>query len=96
MVVDHHVAFVTGANRGIGLATAEELGALGITVVLGARVYGKGLVAAQNLRDVDIDAHAIECDVTNPEHHRTVFIDGAATECRPYDSLTQLTSRLPL
>ena len=73
MAVDHKVAFVTGANRGIGLATAEELGELGITVILGARDYGKGLVAAQNLRDVGIDAHAIECDVTNSEHHRRVF-----------------------
>ena len=31
------VAFITGANRGIGLETTRELGQKGIAVVLGAR-----------------------------------------------------------
>ena len=30
-------AFVTGANRGLGLETARGLGKLGITVLIGAR-----------------------------------------------------------
>ncbi|HSF71541.1 MAG TPA: SDR family NAD(P)-dependent oxidoreductase, partial [Methylotenera sp.] len=35
------VAFITGANRGIGFETAKGLGALGITVVIGARDTAK-------------------------------------------------------
>ena len=31
------VALITGANKGIGLETARQLGALGITVLVGAR-----------------------------------------------------------
>jgi NADP-dependent 3-hydroxy acid dehydrogenase YdfG len=31
------VALISGANKGIGLETARQLGKLGITVVLGAR-----------------------------------------------------------
>ena len=37
MIKNGQVAFVTGANRGIGLETARELGKRGITVVLGSR-----------------------------------------------------------
>lgn len=37
MANDKKVALVTGANRGIGLETARQLGQKGITVVVGAR-----------------------------------------------------------
>ena len=36
------VAFITGANRGLGLETARELGKQGIVVVLGSRDPKKG------------------------------------------------------
>jgi NAD(P)-dependent dehydrogenase (short-subunit alcohol dehydrogenase family) len=36
------VAFVTGANRGLGLETARELGKRGIIVVMGSRDSKKG------------------------------------------------------
>ena len=48
------VAFVTGANRGIGLATARELGKAGVQVVLGSRDLIKGDGAAAELIDEGI------------------------------------------
>jgi NAD(P)-dependent dehydrogenase (short-subunit alcohol dehydrogenase family) len=39
------IALVTGANRGIGLATARQLGARGMTVLLGARDAERGRAA---------------------------------------------------
>jgi NAD(P)-dependent dehydrogenase (short-subunit alcohol dehydrogenase family) len=45
------VAFITGANRGLGLETARGLGKLGITVLLGAREKSKGEKAAAELRE---------------------------------------------
>ena len=44
------IAFITGANRGIGFETAKGLGALGITVVIGARDTAKGDAAAKQLQ----------------------------------------------
>ena len=34
---ERKIAFITGANRGLGLETARGLGKLGITVLLGSR-----------------------------------------------------------
>ena len=50
------VAFITGANRGIGFETAKGLGELGITVVLGARDLAKGQAAAKQLQALGIRA----------------------------------------
>ena len=44
------IALVTGANRGLGLETARQLGHLGFTVLLGARDAAKGEAAALALR----------------------------------------------
>ncbi len=35
------VALITGANKGIGLETARQLGKLGITILVGARDLAK-------------------------------------------------------
>ena len=61
------VAFITGANRGIGLQTARELGARGYTVVLGVRDPGAGEAAVVELRKANIDAQAIPYDATRPD-----------------------------
>ncbi|RJL31932.1 SDR family oxidoreductase [Bailinhaonella thermotolerans] len=58
------VALVSGANKGIGRAVAERLGALGMTVLVGARDAGRGEEAARELRAAGHDAHAITLDVT--------------------------------
>lgn len=58
------VAFITGANRGIGYETAKDLGKLGITVVIGARDLAKGEVAAKQLQALGIKAEAIAYDAS--------------------------------
>ena len=59
------IAFITGANKGIGLETARQLGKQNITVIVGSRDPKKGDAAAQQLRDQKIDAHAVPIDVSN-------------------------------
>lgn len=44
------VALISGANKGLGLETARQLGRLGYTVLLGSRDPLKGEVAARQLR----------------------------------------------
>lgn len=60
------IALITGANKGIGLETARQLGKQGITVLLGARDLKKGEAAASELRAEGIDARALEIDVSQP------------------------------
>ena len=73
MITNKRVAFITGANRGIGLETTRELGQKGIAVVLGARDYNNGQVAARELKRSGIDADALEFDMLKNEHHRSVY-----------------------
>ena len=58
------VAFITGANRGIGFETAKGLGELGITLVLGVRDLAKGAVAAKKLQTLGYQATAIHYDAS--------------------------------
>lgn len=59
------IALITGANKGIGLETARQLGQQGITVLVGARDKAKGDQAAAELREAGLDAHGIVIDVNN-------------------------------
>jgi NAD(P)-dependent dehydrogenase (short-subunit alcohol dehydrogenase family) len=59
------VALVSGANKGIGLETARQLGKQGITVLVGARDLAKGEAAAAELKKEGIDAQAVKFDVLN-------------------------------
>lgn len=67
------IALITGANKGIGLEIARQLGTQGITVLIGARDEKRGSVAAEKLQAENIDAHAVQLDVTNQQS-----IDAAA------------------
>jgi NAD(P)-dependent dehydrogenase (short-subunit alcohol dehydrogenase family) len=73
MSTDKQVAFITGANRGIGRETARELGELGLTVVLGSRELAKGEAAAADLRAQGLDAEAVHFDALRPQTFDTVF-----------------------
>ncbi|SIO57296.1 NAD(P)-dependent dehydrogenase, short-chain alcohol dehydrogenase family [Singulisphaera sp. GP187] len=67
------VAFITGANKGIGLETARGLGQLGIAVVIGSRDEAKGRAAAETLRAEGIEnVEAVRFDVTKPEDHQEI------------------------
>jgi NAD(P)-dependent dehydrogenase (short-subunit alcohol dehydrogenase family) len=59
-------ALITGANKGIGLETARQLGIKNVTVLVGARDLAKGESAVEELRRENIDAHAIAIDVSDP------------------------------
>ncbi len=58
-----HVAFVTGAGRGLGAAIAAELAGAGTTVVLAARTLPECERTAQDLRESGGSAFAVQLDV---------------------------------
>jgi len=59
------IALVTGANRGLGLETARQLGERGYTVLLGARDPVKGEEAAAGLRRRGLKAVFVLLDVSD-------------------------------
>ncbi len=64
-MAEQKVALVTGANKGIGKEIARQLGAQGMTVLIGARDEGRGNEAAAELKGQGIDARAVRLDVTD-------------------------------
>src|SRR5215217_1183407 len=61
-------AFITGANKGVGLATAKQLAQLGYQVYLGSRNKINGQKAVEELRKSGLpNVYLIEIDVTDEE-----------------------------
>ncbi len=60
------VALVTGANKGIGLEIARQLGKHGFTVYVGARNPALGEAAAAKLRSENLDARSLLLDLNQP------------------------------
>ena len=69
------VALITGANKGIGLETARQLGRLGIAILLGARDRERGRRAVEALCAEGVQARHIVLDVTDQS-----TIDAAAAQ----------------
>jgi len=61
------VAFVTGSSRGIGFATARELGRQGAAVVLNARGEERLAKARKALEDEGLTVAALQADVASPD-----------------------------
>jgi len=57
------VALITGANKGIGLAIATELGRRGYIVLVGARDEMRGEAAAAELKAAGLDARFLQVDL---------------------------------
>lgn len=69
-------ALITGGSSGIGLATAQALGARGARLLLTARRLGPLEAATTQLRASGVDAHHVAADVTT-ELGRTAMLDAA-------------------
>lgn len=54
------VALISGANKGLGLETARQLGRMGYTVLLGSRDALKGEIAARQLRGESRGGHRVQ------------------------------------
>lgn len=64
---DTKIALVTGANKGIGFAIAQGLGAIGFTVAIGARQDARRAGAVDRLRAAGVDAFGVALDVTSDD-----------------------------
>jgi NAD(P)-dependent dehydrogenase (short-subunit alcohol dehydrogenase family) len=60
------IAVITGANRGLGFATARRLGQAGVKVFVGARNRAYGEEAADRLRREGLDCEPLHIDVESP------------------------------
>src|ERR1700683_3319280 len=71
MTSDKKVALITGANRGIGLETARQLGQNGLTVVVAARTLKAAKETAATLQGEGIDAFPVQLDVTKEDDRKS-------------------------
>jgi NAD(P)-dependent dehydrogenase (short-subunit alcohol dehydrogenase family) len=69
MPSSNKIVLITGANKGIGLEVARQLGKQKCTVLIGARDAKLGEEAAAKLSKEGIDARFVELDVT---HRQTI------------------------
>jgi NAD(P)-dependent dehydrogenase (short-subunit alcohol dehydrogenase family) len=60
------ISLVTGANRGLGFATARALAQAGGSVILTSRDKGQAETSAAGLRAEGLDVVALSLDVTSP------------------------------
>ena len=67
------VAFITGANRGIGFETSKKLAEKDIKVILGSRNLDKGQKAKEDLALLGIDADLIQYDAFDLDAPKKVY-----------------------
>ena len=71
--LENKTALVTGSTKGIGQATAQELAALGATVIITARHAGEVEKQVEKMKDAGYNALGIAADVTCPEDRQRLF-----------------------
>jgi len=89
------LALITGANRGLGLEIARQLGHKGMIVLLGARDEMQGEAAAKQLVKDGITAHFIKLDITK-QADITTALDLIGREFGYLDVLVNNAGRLPV
>lgn len=67
------VAFISGANRGIGFETSRQLAQTGVKVILGSRDLDKGKDALEKLKLNGIEADLVKYDAFDPNAPQKVF-----------------------
>lgn len=80
------IAFVTGANKGIGFETAKQLGKENWKVLLGARNVERGKTAVLELKSQGLDVDFIQIDMS----HLESIEQAAETIKENYSELTLL------
>jgi NAD(P)-dependent dehydrogenase (short-subunit alcohol dehydrogenase family) len=79
---NRRIALVTGANKGIGLEVARQLGKSGHRILLGARDTTRGLEAAKTLQDEGIDVRFVTIDLSDTASLKATAADIEANEGR--------------
>ncbi len=72
MLLENRGAVVTGGGRGIGAAVVRALAEVGARVVVSARSTDQIESVAESLRQLEHNAWAVTCDVTDPEQVQTL------------------------
>ena len=67
------VAFITGANRGIGFETSKKLAETGVQVILGSRDLNKGTKAVEKLNALGLEVDLTQYDAFDPKAPQKVF-----------------------
>jgi NAD(P)-dependent dehydrogenase (short-subunit alcohol dehydrogenase family) len=67
------IAFITGANRGIGFQTALDLKDSGAKIVIGSRDLKQGEQAVAKLRAAGVDADVLQFDITKAADHKAAY-----------------------
>ena len=67
------IAFISGADRGIGFETAKKLAELDITVILGSRDLSKGKKAVSELSSYGFDLDLVQYDASDFEAPQKIY-----------------------